>query len=86
MSQQLPIKNFGTSPVNLELPYLLSVPQESWKRFWENDLKELFKEVSPIRDYTKKEFELWFLDYKLGDPNYASELEAKENDDSFEAP
>ena len=83
---QLPIKNFGTSPVHLELPYLLGVPQESWKRFLENDLKELFKEVSPIRDYTKKEFELWFLDYKLGQANYATETEAKENDDSFEAP
>src|SRR3990167_7117752 len=80
------IKNFGKSPLHLELPYLLSVQHESWGVFWQNQLKELLSEISPIRDYTKKEFELWFLDYKLGEPNYATELEAKKNDDSFEAP
>ncbi|MCH7604546.1 DNA-directed RNA polymerase subunit beta [Patescibacteria group bacterium] len=80
------IKNFGKPSFHLELPYLLQVQRESWERFWNGDLKELLQEVSPIRDYTKKEFELWFLDYTLGDPNYESEYEAKENDDSYEAP
>src|SRR3989344_9000627 len=80
------IKSFGKSSLHLELPYLLSVQHESWGVFWQHQLKELLLEISPIRDYTKKEFELWFLDYKLGDPNYPSELEAKRNDDSYEAP
>ena len=43
-------------------------------------------EISPIIDYTEKEFELWFLDYKLGKPNYKNGLEAKKNNDSLEAP
>lgn len=78
------IKNFGKAKVFLPLPYLLSLEKESWKVFWERDLKELFQEVSPIRDYTGKELELWFLDYKLDTPKYKTDLEAKLNDDSYE--
>jgi DNA-directed RNA polymerase subunit beta len=85
-SSPLPLKDFGKSLLNLELPYLLQVQHESWDVFWREQLKDLLEEVSPIRDYTKKEFELWFLGYKLGEPNYPSELEAKRNDDSYEAP
>jgi len=78
------VKNFGKTKVALDLPYLLSVQRESWKTFWERDLKELFQEVSPIRDYTKKEFELWFLDFKREDSKYKNDLEAKKNNDSYE--
>ena len=78
------VKNFGKAKVFLPLPYLLSLEKESWKVFWERDLKELFQEVSPIRDYTKKELELWFLDYKLDTPKYKTDLEAKLNNDSYE--
>ena len=80
------VKNFGKSRISLELPHLLSVQKENWERFWQNDLKELFAELSPIRDYSKKELELWFLDYKLEEPKYKDDLEAKLNNDSFEAP
>ncbi len=78
------VKNFGKAKVFLPLPYLLSLEKESWKVFWERDLKELFQEISPIRDYTKKELELWFLDYKLDTPKYKTDLEAKLNNDSYE--
>jgi len=79
-------KNFGKARVSLEPPYLLALGKENWNLFWQRDLKELFEEISPIRDYTKKELELWFLDYKLGKPKYKTDLEAKQNNDSFEAP
>jgi DNA-directed RNA polymerase subunit beta len=79
------VKNFGKAKVFLPLPYLLELPKESWQRFWEKDLKELFQEISPIRDYTGKELELWFLDYKLDEPKYKTDWEAKENNDSYEA-
>jgi len=79
------IKNFRKAGVNLSPPYLLTIQKESWKRFWEEDLKELFKEISPIRDYTGKELELWILDYKLDPPKYSSGAEAKQNNESFEA-
>jgi DNA-directed RNA polymerase subunit beta len=79
------IKNFGKSQISLSLPYLLAIQKESWDRFWKSDLKELLQEVSPIRDYTKKELELWFLDYKLDESKYKTDLEAKQNNDSYEA-
>ncbi|MDD2696897.1 MAG: DNA-directed RNA polymerase subunit beta [Candidatus Pacebacteria bacterium] len=81
----LKIKNFTKAKVSLNLPYLASVEKESWRLFWERDLKELFQEVSPIKDYTGKELELWFLDYKLDPPKYKTDLEAKNNNDSFES-
>ncbi len=66
------------------MPYLLSLETESWKRFWGQDLKELLTEVSPIRDYTGKELELWFGDYKLEASKYKDDLEARRNNDSYE--
>jgi len=77
-------KNFGKSGVTLPLPYLLKIQKDSWDRFWAQDLKELFLEVSPIKDYTGKELELWFTDYKLDNPKYKNDLEAKINNDSYE--
>jgi len=79
-------KDFSKSKISFPLSYLLEVQTDNWKRFLERGLKELFSEVSPIRDYTKKELELWFLDYILGEPKYKTDLEAKENNDSYVAP
>jgi DNA-directed RNA polymerase subunit beta len=79
-------KDFSKSKIRLALPYLLDIQKESWQEFWKRDFKELLEEVSPIRDYTEKWLELYFLDYKLGEPNYESEFEAKRNEDSFAAP
>ena len=79
-------KNFGKARVSLPLPHLLGLEKENWNLFWQRDLKELLQEVSPIRDYTKKELELWFQDFKLGEAKYKDDLEAKRNNDSFEAP
>ncbi len=78
-------KSFAKTRISLPLPYLISIQKENWQLFWQRDLKELFQEISPIRDYTGKEFELWFLDYKLDEPKYKNDLEAKQNNDSFEA-
>jgi len=38
--EKIKIKNFGKAKVFLPLPYLLSLEKESWKVFWERDLKE----------------------------------------------
>jgi len=59
--------------------------KETWEDFWKVRVKELLEEISPIRDYTGKEFELWFQDYKLSKPNYKNGLEAKKNNDSLES-
>ena len=82
--EEIKIKNFGKSKVNLPLFYLLNVQKENWQQFWDNDLKELFSEISPIKDHTGKELELWFSDYKLSKSKYKNDLEAKQNNDSYE--
>lgn len=84
--EEIKTKNFGKAKVSLPLPYLLTLQKENWKHFWERDLRELFTEISPIKDYTGKELELWFLDFKLGEPNYKTDLAAKQNNDSYEVP
>ena len=82
----LKTKNFGKAKISLPLPYLLVLQKESWNMFWDSDLKELFTEISPIRDYTAKEMELWIEDFKLDEPKYKNDLEARMNNDSYEAP
>jgi len=83
--ESIKIKNFSKSKVFSPLPYLLTLQKESWQWFWSEGLKELFSEIFPIRDYAGKELELWFLDYKLDESKYKTDLEAKKNNDSFEA-
>ena len=78
------VKNFSKSRLSFSTPQLLQMQRETWEDFTDVKLKELFSEISPILDYTSKEFELWFLDYSFGRPNYKNGLEAKRNNDSLE--
>ncbi len=80
------VKNFSKSKLSYPTPHLLTMQRETWDDFWDVRVKELLQEISPIRDYTGKELELWFEDYKQGKPNYKNGLEAKKNNDSLEAP
>jgi DNA-directed RNA polymerase subunit beta len=80
------IKTFGNVQTKKEVPNLIFMQDASGEQFWERDLKALLEEVSPIRDYTGKEYELSFLDYKLEEPNYRSRHDARENNDSYTAP
>src|SRR3989344_9298665 len=84
MSTPLKTKDFSKSKIYFATPDLLEMQRDTWEDFTEVRLKELFSEISPILDYTGKEFELWFSDYKLGKPNYKSGLEARRNNDSLE--
>ncbi len=78
------LRNFSKSKLSFNTPHLLEMQRETWNDFVEVRLKELFSEISPILDYTSKEFELWFGDYTLSKPNYKSGLEARRNNDSLE--
>ncbi len=80
------VKDFGKKKTSLPAPYLLSLQKDSWKRFWDEKIKNLFSDISPIRDYTGKEWELYFLDYKLGKPKYKKGKDAKDSNDSYDAP
>ena len=61
----------------LEMPNLIEVQKNSYKWFLEEGLKEVFRDVSGITDYTGN-LVLDFVDYKLDStPNYTVE-ECKE--------
>jgi len=45
---------------------LLAVQRESWKWFLEEGIKQALAEISPIIDFTGKNWELYFNDYSLG--------------------
>ena len=80
------VKNFSRSKLSFSTPHLLTMQKDTWDDLWQIRIKELFEEISPIKDYTGKEMELWFDDYQFGKPNYKNGLEAKKNNDSLEAP
>ena len=68
-----------------EIPNLIELQVRSFAWFVERGLRELFDEISPIRDFTAKVMELQFLDYEFGDPKY-SELECRTRDLTFSRP
>jgi DNA-directed RNA polymerase subunit beta len=82
----LPKKHFQKyHSSRISLPDLVEPQRESFKWFVETGLKEIFKEFSPIADYSDKKFELVFKKYELGNPKTTPEY-AKENKITYEAP
>jgi len=69
---------------NFHLPDLVEIQKKSYQWFWEKGLRDLFDEISPIKDWSSKDFELYFSDYHLEDPKY-NEIEAKAHNVSYEA-
>jgi DNA-directed RNA polymerase subunit beta len=69
----------------LDMPNLIEVQKRSYQWFLDEGLKEVFKEVSGITDYTGN-LVLDFVDYKLDSdkPNYSVE-ECKERDATYSA-
>jgi len=65
-------------------PNFLEIQRNSYGWFWEKGLRELFDEISPVKDYGEKEFDLKFLDYKLDEPKY-TEATSRDRDASYEA-
>ncbi len=69
----------------LEMPNLIEVQKKSYQRFLDEGLKDVFKDISGITDYTGN-LVLEFLDYHLDmdRPNY-SVAECKERDATYSA-
>ena len=69
----------------LEKPNLIEIQRKSYDWFLEEGLKEAFKDISPIEDYTGSLI-LEFIDYELDDePKYDVE-ECKERDVNYAVP
>ncbi len=82
----LPAKTFAHNRgPRVELPNLIEPQLESFKWFVENGLKDVFKEFSPIADYSDKKFELVFKKYEMGAPKCTPQF-AKENKLTYDAP
>ncbi|GAA0596948.1 DNA-directed RNA polymerase subunit beta [Virgibacillus siamensis] len=68
----------------LELPNLIEIQTASYQWFLEEGLREMFKDISPIEDFTGN-LSLEFVDYSLGEPKYPVD-ESKDRDVTYNAP
>jgi DNA-directed RNA polymerase subunit beta len=75
----------GISYEKFEIPNLIELQLDSFAWFVDKGLRELFDEISPIKDFTGKVMELQFLDYEFGAPKY-SEAECRTKDLTFSKP
>ena len=67
------------------LPDLIKIQTDSYEWFFRQGLKDLLEEVSPMRDFSGRDLELWFLDYYLDEPKVTEKL-AREKNVTYEAP
>ena len=68
-----------------EMPYLVEVQKNSYNEFLKNGIGEVFKDFSPIRDFSNK-MELWFLDHHLEMTPKYTEKECKDRDATYAVP
>ena len=78
-------KFFTTLHEAVPLPDLTSIQKQSYQWFLDEGLRELFDEVSPMRDFTGRDLELWFTNYYLDEPKF-DEVTSKAKNVTFEAP
>ncbi|QBK24918.1 DNA-directed RNA polymerase subunit beta [Ureibacillus thermophilus] len=77
-------RSFARIKEVLELPNLIEIQTSSYEWFLKEGLLELFKEISPIEDFTGN-LSLEFVDFSLGEPKYDVD-ECKERDVTYAAP
>ncbi|MCM1273172.1 MAG: DNA-directed RNA polymerase subunit beta [Clostridium sp.] len=78
--------SFSTEKEVLDMPNLIEVQKDSYKWFLDEGLKEVFRDISPVTDYTGQ-LSLEFVDFQLceDDIKYSIE-ECKERDATYAAP
>ncbi|MEK7585070.1 MAG: DNA-directed RNA polymerase subunit beta [Patescibacteria group bacterium] len=69
----------------LNLPDVIKIQKDSYNWLKTEGLKDLFKEFSPIKDYSEKKFELSFVDFALDTPKF-DEHYAAVNQLSYDTP
>ena len=78
-------QSFSHLPQILEVPNLIEVQLNSFRWFQEKGLKQLFEEISPIKDFTGNRLELSFVGYEFREPRY-NEQECRQKDLTYSAP
>ncbi len=76
---------FAKPRVAAPMPDLIEVQKSSYAWFLKDGLKELFEEVSPIRDFIGRDLELYFSDYYLDEPKF-DEVTSRAKNLSYESP
>ncbi len=77
-------RNYSRVKTNVDLPNLIKVQTKSFEWFAQKGLGELFRDISPIQNFTEN-LELYFEGYELGDPKYST-VESKEKDMTYSRP
>ena len=78
-------KSYAKYEEILQIPNMLKIQKDSYQWFLEEGLREVFKDVGTITDFSGK-LELSFLDYSMDDkPKYTIE-ECKERDTTYAKP
>ncbi len=77
--------SFGKIKEVMEMPNLIEVQKDSYRWFLETGLKEAFRDIADITDYTGN-WVLKFVDYRMDDKPKYSIRECKERDASYSAP
>ncbi|MEA4910168.1 MAG: DNA-directed RNA polymerase subunit beta [Chloroflexi bacterium] len=95
MASVLPSKSYARIPVIFDLPDLIEVQLDSFRRLKSEGLADLFNEISPIESYNKgmklffpsnsPESKQWGLRYWFGEPKHSIE-ECVERDLTFASP
>ena len=67
------------------MPNLIEIQTSSYDWFIKEGLREVFEDISPIRDYADNLI-LEFIDYSLNDPPKYEQEECKERDVTYAAP
>ena len=78
-------KTFTDITDSMRLPDLIEVQKRSYDWLFKDGIRELFEEVSPVKDFIGRDLELYFLNYYLDEPKF-DENTAKSKNLTFEAP
>ena len=79
------LKTYSRIEQVLDVPNLIQSQLQSYDWFKTTGLQEVYKEISPIADYTTKKYELHFQDHYFRDPKYSTQ-ECKEREITFSQP
>jgi DNA-directed RNA polymerase subunit beta len=78
-------KSYAKLPQVLDIPNLIEIQLDSFRRFQEEGIKQLLEEITPIEDFTGNRLELSFIGYELREPRY-NEQECSQHDQTYSAP
>ena len=78
-------RTYARIPSVVDIPNLIQSQLQSYDWFATDGLQEVYKEISPIADYTAKKYELHFLEHYFREPKYLPQ-ECKEREITFAEP